>query len=308
MPFTADLDLAPLRQEVDDGHAHAVQTSGGLIGALLEFAAELEHRHHAFQRRDVAAHFMRELLVPFDGNPAAVIFDRDGAVRVDGHRDVLGKAGHRFVDRVVDDFVDQVVQASLADIADVHGRAFAHVFQIGKVLQVLGSVLHFGLWLLRDPSSRLLPATTAPGLFDLPVARSLYSWVFHPCRSIEVTYAKLEVAYVLCGQFANPSQQFLLAEGEFLYRGGVTHDDLQGAPADLGGPALVSQFAANGGFPERPQIIGRESLHVTFAAHEAAEHVGDRLGRFCMPLSSQQVFTPCRIVGSISIRHRGKSV
>ena len=34
---------------------------------------------------------------------------------------LVGVAGQRFVDRVVDDFVDQVVQSHLAGRADVHG-------------------------------------------------------------------------------------------------------------------------------------------------------------------------------------------
>ena len=65
----ADFDLAPLGEEVDDGDADAVQAAGGLVGALLELAAELEHGHHAFERGDVAAGFFGELLVRSTGMP-----------------------------------------------------------------------------------------------------------------------------------------------------------------------------------------------------------------------------------------------
>ena len=46
----ADLDLAPLGEEVDHGDADAVQAAGGLIGPFLELAAELQHGHHALER------------------------------------------------------------------------------------------------------------------------------------------------------------------------------------------------------------------------------------------------------------------
>ena len=48
--LAADLDLAPFGEEVDHGDAHAVQAAGGLVGPLLELAAELQHGHHALER------------------------------------------------------------------------------------------------------------------------------------------------------------------------------------------------------------------------------------------------------------------
>ena len=53
----ADFDLAPFGEEIHHGDADAVQAAGGLVGALAELAAELEHGHHAFERGDVAADF-----------------------------------------------------------------------------------------------------------------------------------------------------------------------------------------------------------------------------------------------------------
>ena len=60
------------------------------------------------------------------------------AVDVDRDADRGGVAGHRFVDRVVDDFVDEVMQAALRGVADVHRRAFADVLQVAEMLEVLG--------------------------------------------------------------------------------------------------------------------------------------------------------------------------
>ena len=75
----ADFDLAPFGEEVHDLDADAVQAAGGLVGLLVELAAELELGHHAFERGD--AHVRMD----FDGNAAAVVGHGDRAVEVDGH-------------------------------------------------------------------------------------------------------------------------------------------------------------------------------------------------------------------------------
>ena len=123
MAIAGDFDFAPFGEEVHDRDADAVQTAGGLVRPLFEFAAEFEHRHHAFQRGDVAAHFLAELVVLFDGDAAAIVFDGDRAVVIDGDAHLAGKTRHGLVDGIVDDFVHQVVQTTAGAVADVHARA-----------------------------------------------------------------------------------------------------------------------------------------------------------------------------------------
>ena len=135
--LAADFDLAPFGEEVDHGDAHAVQSAGGLVGPLLELAAELQHGHHALERGEA------EVGMLFDGDAAAVVLDRDRAVVVDDDGDFGGEAGHRLVDRVVDHFVDEVVQAAGGGVGNVHARPLADVLQVAEVLEVLGGV--FGL-------------------------------------------------------------------------------------------------------------------------------------------------------------------
>jgi hypothetical protein len=55
-----------------------------------------------------------------DGDPAAVVRDGHAPVLVDRDLDVLAEPHHRLVDRVVDDLVDEVVEAARVDAADVH--------------------------------------------------------------------------------------------------------------------------------------------------------------------------------------------
>ncbi len=128
-----------------------MQTAGRLIGSLFEFATELQDCHHAFERRDFASQFFRQLFVHFDRNPSPVIFDRHRSIGVDRHFDVLGIASHRFVDRIVNDFIDKVMQAPRRNIPDIHGRALPDMFHVRKMLQVFGRIvaIAFGSFELR---------------------------------------------------------------------------------------------------------------------------------------------------------------
>ena len=55
---------------------------------------------------------------------------------VDDDLDVVAEAGHAFVDGVVGDLVDQVVEAALVGAADVHAGAAAYGFQPAEHLDV----------------------------------------------------------------------------------------------------------------------------------------------------------------------------
>ncbi len=52
--------------------------------------------------------------------------------------------GHRLVDRVVDDFPDQVVQTGRAGRTDVHARPLAHGIEALEHLDVLGGIVAGG--------------------------------------------------------------------------------------------------------------------------------------------------------------------
>jgi hypothetical protein len=116
-----DLQLQPFGEEVHHRDADAVQTAGDFVGVVVELSARVQLGHDDL--RCGAAFF----LVDVDWDAAAVVFDGHGVVDVDRDLDVIGVAGERFVDRVVDNFVHHVVQAAdVIGIADVHARALAH--------------------------------------------------------------------------------------------------------------------------------------------------------------------------------------
>ena len=138
----ADLHEQALGQRVDDRHADAVQAAGDLVAAAVaELAAGVQHGEHDLDRRAAL------LLVHRDGDPAAVVDDGDRVVGVDRDGDLGAVAGERLVDGVVDDLVDEMVQAHHAGRADVHAGALAdglEAFQHRDVLGVVagGAVCH----------------------------------------------------------------------------------------------------------------------------------------------------------------------
>jgi hypothetical protein len=61
--------------------------------------------------------------VSTDRDATPIIGHSNGAVLQETDLDVGGVPSHRFVDRVVDDFPDQVMQTTAVGRADVHARS-----------------------------------------------------------------------------------------------------------------------------------------------------------------------------------------
>src|ERR1700688_3025759 len=98
----------------------------------------MEDRHDDLDRRQAF------LGVHVDRNAAPVVLDRTRSVLVQDDPDVLGVAGERFVDRVVDGFVHELVEAPLGGVADVHAGALANSLEAFENLDLLaGIVVHF---------------------------------------------------------------------------------------------------------------------------------------------------------------------
>ena len=89
-----------------------------------------------------------------------------------------GVAGHRLVDRVVDHFVDEVVQAAGGRVGDVHARPLADVLQVAQVFEVLGAVV--GIALRRVRGDRCSDRGTGLVLGD----RSTYGFVYAFLRPV----------------------------------------------------------------------------------------------------------------------------
>ena len=124
-----------VRQGVDAGHAHAVQTAGHLIAGLVELAAGVEDGQYDFKRGAVL------LLVHPGRDTSAIVGDPYGIAGKHLDINAVAITGHRLIDTVVHHLIDQVVKSPLGNVADVHRRTLADRFQPFKHLYTVGGVL-----------------------------------------------------------------------------------------------------------------------------------------------------------------------
>ena len=129
-----DLELEALGQRIDHRHADAVQAARDLVAVVVELAAGMEHGEHDFRGRATA-------LVHVGRDAAAVVDDGDRVVDVNGDVDLAREAGQRFVDGVVDDLVDEMMQPGRPGRADVHRRPLAHRLEAFEDLDAFCAVL-----------------------------------------------------------------------------------------------------------------------------------------------------------------------
>src|SRR5579863_6884089 len=77
----------------------------------------------------------------FDRDAAPVILDGDGAIRVNNHAHAVGITCHHLVYTVVNNFIDQVMQAALVGRANIHTGTHPHRFQTFKNLYILLTII-----------------------------------------------------------------------------------------------------------------------------------------------------------------------
>ena len=143
-----DLDLGPVRQRVDDGHADAVQAAGHGVGLAVELPAGVERGQGDLDGR---APLRR---MPVDGDAAAVVGDLDPAVVEDPDRDALRMPGEVLVDGVVHHLPDEVVQPAAVGRADVHRGPLADALEPLEDADVLRAVLGHGVPRILGPAGR----------------------------------------------------------------------------------------------------------------------------------------------------------
>src|SRR4029079_4994910 len=90
-----------------------------------------------------------------------VVFDGDRVVGMDRDANRVGKSNQRFVDRVVDDLVDEMVKAALRRGSDVHARALAYCLEALEDLNLPGVVLLLRA-VVRVPFRHVLPLKIDP--------------------------------------------------------------------------------------------------------------------------------------------------
>ena len=112
-------NFQPFRKPVNNADAYPVKSSGNLVNPVVKFAPGVERGHYDFYRRFFLC------VVYVHGDPAAVVSYRYAFIRVYGNIYLVAIAPHNFVDRVVHNLVNKVVQAPFARVADIHGGSFS---------------------------------------------------------------------------------------------------------------------------------------------------------------------------------------
>ena len=139
-----DLDVEATRQRVHDRRTDAVEAAGDLVALTAELPARVEHGHDHLGRRLALV-----LGVVVDRHASAVVDHAASAVGQQDDVDPRAVARHGFVDGVVDDLVDEVVQTRRAGRSDVHPGPLPDRFEALENGDVLGGVRHS-----RAPHSR----------------------------------------------------------------------------------------------------------------------------------------------------------
>ena len=129
-----NFDFEIVAERVDDRRADPMQSARNFVRTLFELTAGVQHRMHDFQRRSL---FRR---MHIDRNSTAVVLDRDPIVAQNYDVDLVAETGQRLVNRVVDDLGNEMMQAPLGGIADVHSGAFANRFESLENLDGLSAV------------------------------------------------------------------------------------------------------------------------------------------------------------------------
>ena len=140
--IAVDFNNELLAQGVDHADTHAVQTARHLVALATKFTAGVQHGEHNFGR---ALALVRARWIWVNRNTTAVVVDAATAIGQQGDVDAGAITSHGFVDGVVDNFPDQVMQASKTGGADVHAGALADGIEALKNLNVLSAVV--GGWL-----------------------------------------------------------------------------------------------------------------------------------------------------------------
>ena len=113
-----------------------METAGNFVTAVTEFTACMKYRHNYFNSRfSCFMHVHR--------NTASVIFYCYTVICINSNLDIIAKTGKGFINTVINNFGNQVVQTATRNTSYIHTGALANCFQPFQHLDLAGSVLSF---------------------------------------------------------------------------------------------------------------------------------------------------------------------
>ena len=147
------LYFQPGRERIHDRSTDAVQTAGNLISAAAKLSARMQHRKNHFNRRK--SHF----LLNINRNATPVVFDRHRIVSVNRHFNFTAITGQCFIDRIIHNFIYEVMQSPRRGRSYVHTRSFPDCLQTFQHLNLI-SIVFFAHALSSSDTSVTVPVLT----------------------------------------------------------------------------------------------------------------------------------------------------
>ena len=115
-----------------------MKATGDFVSLAAKLATSVQNSEHYF---GCALAFVGARGVRINGNSAAVVVNTTSAIGEKCDANAVTETSHRFVDRVVDDFPNEVVKAGETSGADVHTGALANGIESFENLNVLRAVV-----------------------------------------------------------------------------------------------------------------------------------------------------------------------
>ena len=143
LALVAVIDFYPRGKRVYNRCTNAVKTSGIFITVTAKFAACVQNGINHLKRGNT--HFG----VNTTRDAAAVVLNGYTVIRVEGDFDTLTAACQSLVDRVIDNFIYQMVQTARRSRPDIHTRSLSDGFQslqylnLTFVINALFQIFHF---------------------------------------------------------------------------------------------------------------------------------------------------------------------
>src|SRR5918999_4341878 len=132
-----------------------MEPAGNFVRSLVELAAGVELGEHDFG----SGNFFGGMNV--DRNSSAVVDDRNAVIDVNGDFDRVAMAHKGFINRVINNFVYQMMQAAFGGIADIHPWAFSNRLKPFQDFDVIGTVDRI-LWVFLFGHFLSLPSRIFP--------------------------------------------------------------------------------------------------------------------------------------------------
>src|SRR5215813_13994166 len=104
-----------------------MQSARVLVCAVSEFSAGVQIRQHELNRRHLP------FRMNVDRNATAIVAHGDRSVHVDDDFDFCAKSGEMFVDGIIENFINQVMQSPFVRVSNKHARPFPDCFETSSL-------------------------------------------------------------------------------------------------------------------------------------------------------------------------------